>query len=107
MDKKTDNISFKPLDPLLHSELRLAIMSILVNAESADFSYIKQQTNATSGNISVQLDKLCKAEYIAISKGFKGKMPQTTCSITDKGREAFSNYLESLKTYFRISNISI
>ncbi len=93
---------FKPLDPLLHSELRLAIMSILINAEYADFNYIKEQTGATSGNISVQLDKLSKAEYISISKGFKGRMPQTTCSITDKGREAFHNYVDALKTYFNI-----
>ncbi len=96
------NKGFKPLDPLLHSELRLAIMSILLNADHADFNYIKQQTGATSGNISVQLDKLSKAGYITTSKGFKGKMPQTTCSITETGREAFGNYLEALKTYFNI-----
>ncbi len=93
---------FRPLDPLLHSELRLAIMSILINADYADFSYIKQQTGASSGNVSVQLDKLSKAEYITISKGFKGKMPQTLCSITDKGRKAFEDYVEALKTYFNI-----
>ncbi len=93
---------FKPLDPLLHSELRLAIMSILISADHADFSYIKEQTGATSGNISVQLDKLCKAEYITISKGFKGKMPQTTCRITEKGQTAFDGYIEALKTYFNI-----
>ncbi len=97
MDKE-----FRPLDPLLHSELRLAIMSILVNADNADFNYIKQQTGATAGNISVQLDKLCRAEYISIVKGFKGKMPQTVCSITDKGRTAFRNYVDALKTYFSI-----
>ncbi len=93
---------FKPLDPLLQSGLRLAIISILVNADYADFNYIKDKTGATSGNISVQLDKLRKAEYISISKGFKGKMPQTTCSITEKGREALENYVEALKTYFNI-----
>ncbi len=93
---------FKPLDPLLHSELRLAIMSILINAEYADFSYIKEKTGGSSGNISVQLDKLKKAEYIEICKGFKGKMPQTTCSITDKGRTAFEEYVSALKTYFNI-----
>ncbi len=93
---------FKPLDPLLHSELRLAIMSLLINADFADFNYIKEKTGATSGNISVQLDKLSKAEYITISKGFKGRMPQTTCSITEKGREAMEKYVEALKTYFNI-----
>ncbi len=93
---------FKSLDPLLHSELRLAIMSILLNADFADFNYIKEKTGATSGNISVQLDKLSNAEYITISKGFKGRMPQTTCSITEKGREAMEKYVEALKTYFNI-----
>ncbi len=96
------NRGFKPLDPLLHSELRLAIMSILINADHADFNYIKEKTGGTSGNISVQLDKLGKAGYITISKGFKGRMPQTTCGITEKGREAFGQYLEALKTYFNM-----
>ncbi len=93
---------FKPLDPLLHSELRLAIMSILINADNADFSYIRQQTGATAGNISVQIDKLSRAGYITVSKGFRGKMPQTRCSITEKGQTAFQEYIESLKTYFHI-----
>ncbi len=93
------NKGFKPLDPLLHSELRLAIMSILINAYHADFSYIKEQTGATSGNISVQLDKLSKAGYITIAKGFKGRMPQTVCSITEEGRTAFHDYVEALKSY--------
>ncbi len=96
------NKGFKPLDPLLHSELRLAIMSILINADNADFNYIKERTGATSGNISVQLDKLCKAGYITVSKGFKGKMPQTTCSVTEKGRAALNDYVEALKTYLNI-----
>ncbi len=93
---------FKPLDPLLHSELRLAIMSILINADNADFSYIRQQTGATAGNLSVQLDKLGRAEYITVTKGFKGRMPQTVCSITDRGRTAFREYVDALKTYFNI-----
>lgn len=75
---------FKPLDPLLHSELRLAVMSILLDAGSADFVYLKAETGATSGNLSVQLDKLQQAGYIEVTKGFKGKMPQTVCSITKK-----------------------
>ncbi len=99
MNKESD---FKPLDPLLHSELRLAIISILINADFADFNYIKEKTGATSGNISVQLDKLSKAGYITIKKGYKGKMPQTTCSITAQGTEAMEHYIEALKTYFEL-----
>lgn len=90
---------FKPLDPLLHSELRLAVMSILLDADSADFVYLKVETGATSGNLSVQLDKLQQAGYIEVSKGFKGKMPQTVCRITDKGRDAFAAYVKALRSY--------
>ena len=90
---------FKELDPLLHSELRLAVMSV----EEADFVFIKEQTKATSGNLSVQIDKLSKAGYIEITKTFKGKMPQTLCRLTPIGRQAFENYIEALKSY--IGNI--
>lgn len=89
----------KPLDPLLHSELRLAVVSILIGVEEADFVYIRTETGATAGNLSVQLDKLQKAGYITIEKGFKGKMPRTTCRITEQGREAFNLYVEALRSY--------
>lgn len=90
---------FKELDPLLHSELRLAVMSLLLSAEEADFVYIKQQTQATAGNLSVQLDKLSKAGYVEITKTFKGKMPCTICRITPVGVKAFDTYVEALKSY--------
>lgn len=89
----------KPLNPLLHSQLRLAIISILMNVESAEFVYLKEKTEATAGNISVQLDKLEKAGYIKVTKSFKGKRPLTTCSITSAGKKAFAEYVENLKTY--------
>ena len=73
---------FQPLDPLLHSELRLAVMSLLVSVEEAEFPYIKEQTGATAGNLSVQLDKLSEAGYIAVEKTYKGKRPCTICRIT-------------------------
>jgi DNA-binding MarR family transcriptional regulator len=90
---------FPKLDPLLHSELRLAVMSILAGVDEADFTFIKKQTGATSGNLSVQIDKLTTAGYISVEKGYKGKMPRTTCRITPAGREAFDNYVEALKQY--------
>lgn len=90
---------FKELNPLLHSELRLAIMSILLSVESADFVYLKEQTHATAGNLSVQIDKLQKAGYIKIGKGFKGKIPRTTCAITPEGISAFEEYVEAIKSY--------
>ncbi len=90
---------FPKLDPLLHSELRLAVMSVLAGVEEADFTYLKKQTGATSGNLSVQIDKLTTAGYITVEKGFKGKMPRTACRITPAGAEAFRNYVDALKTY--------
>lgn len=84
---------FKKLNPLLHSELRLAVMSILVGEDEADFVYIRKQTGATAGNLSVQLDKLSEAGYIAVEKGFKGKKPCTTCRVTEAGISAFSEYV--------------
>ena len=87
------------LDPILHSELRLAVISLLAGVESADFTYIKQQTGATAGNLSVQIDKLSAAGYITVEKGFKGKMPRTTCTLTPAGLEAFRNYIAALKEY--------
>ena len=87
------------LDPLLHSELRLAVMSILAGVEEAEFSYLKKQTGATSGNLSVQIDKLSAAGYITVDKGFKGKVPCTTCKITSEGLDAFEKYVNALKEY--------
>lgn len=90
---------FKELDPLLHSQLRLAIISLLISVEEAEFSFIKEKTNAAAGNISVQLDKLQQAQYINIEKSFKGKYPLTTCSITQKGIKAFKDYTQALQQY--------
>lgn len=90
------------LDPLLHSELRLAVMSLLAGVDEADFTYLKEQTGATSGNLSVQIDKLSEAGYISVEKGFKGKMPRTTCRITPVGAEAFRSYIKALKKYIAV-----
>ncbi len=93
---------FKPLDPLLHSELRLAIMSLLIGVEEADFVYIKEQTKATSGNLSVQIDKLSAAKYIEVEKSFNGKKPRTACRITPDGIKAFNAYIDALKSYLNV-----
>ena len=76
----------KELNPLLHSQLRLAVMSILMNVEEADFVYLKEKTESTAGNLSVQIDKLTTAGYIVVEKGFVGKKTRTVCQITDLGR---------------------
>lgn len=90
---------FKPLDPLLHSQLRLAVMSLLISVEEAEFTFLREKTESTAGNLSVQLDKLEKAGYIGIEKSFKGKRPLTTCKITKAGLRAFEDYVENLKKY--------
>lgn len=90
---------FKALDPLLHSQLRLAVMSLLISMKSAQFTYLKEKTGSTAGNLSVQLDKLAAAGYVAIEKSFKGKKPVTTVSITQTGIRAFEEYVESLRQY--------
>lgn len=92
---------FKELNSLLHSELRLAVMSILIGVESADFVYLREQTHATAGNLSVQIDKLQKAGYIKVEKTYRGKMPCTVCRITDTGLCAFEEYVTALQDYIK------
>lgn len=93
---------FKELDPILHAQLRLAIMSILMNVAEAEFTYIKEKTGATAGNLSVQIDKLKQAEYLTVTKSFKNNYPLTVCKITPKGRAAFERYVKDLKSYLKV-----
>jgi DNA-binding transcriptional ArsR family regulator len=90
---------FRDLNPLLHSQLRLAIMSLLLSVEEADFVYLKEQTGATAGNLSVQIDKLQEAGYIDVEKSFRGKMPRTICRINRIGVDAFNEYVQALREY--------
>ncbi len=90
---------FKELDPILHSQLRLAIISLLVGSEVAEFTYIREQTGATAGNLSIQITKLKEAGYINVEKKFRNNYPQTLCSISPLGKEKFAEYVRSLKDY--------
>ena len=92
----------KELDPLLHSQLRLAVMSILMNVDEADFVYLKEKTDATAGNLSVQLDKLSSAGYITVEKGFAGIKTRTVCRVTPQGRKAFEEYVDALREYLNL-----
>jgi len=78
-------------------------MSLLISSEEAEFPYIKEQTGATAGNLSVQVDKLSAAGYIEVEKTFKGKRPCTICRITDKGQQAFKSYVNALKSYLDLN----
>ena len=92
---------FKELDPILHSQVRLAIMSLLMNVKSAEFSFLLENINTTKGNLSFQLTKLKEAEYIEIKKSFKGNYPLTTCEVTQKGIDAYEIYVKSIDEYFK------
>lgn len=76
-------------------------MSILMSVDSAEFTFLKEKTNSTAGNLSVQLDKLSEAGYITIEKSFNGKKPLTTCRINRKGMKAFEDYVNALKDYIK------
>ncbi len=90
---------YKDLDPLLHSQLRLAIISMLVSSEKVEFMHIKEETKAAAGNISIQIKKLHEAGYIEVEKTFKNNYPKTMLSITDKGVKAFESYVYNIKKY--------
>lgn len=91
--------SFESLDPLLHSQLRLAIVSLLIGVQEAEFNYIKEKTGATAGNLSVQINKLKDAGYLDVQKTFKDNYPLTICKITRKGIDAFESYVTAIKSY--------
>ena len=93
---------FKDLNPILHSQLRLAVVSILISVKEAEFTYLREKTEATAGNLSVQINKLKEAGYIDVEKTFKDNYPQTVCKITPQGVLAFEEYVKDLQSYLDI-----
>jgi DNA-binding transcriptional ArsR family regulator len=93
---------FKELDPILHSQLRLAVMSLLISVKEAEFTFIREKTNSTAGNLSVQVQKLKDAGYIDVTKQFKDNYPLTTCKITSVGIDAFEAYVKALQEYLQV-----
>jgi DNA-binding MarR family transcriptional regulator len=92
----------RDLDPLLHSQLRLAVVSILMSVEEADFVFLKEKTDSTAGNLSVQLEKLSEAGYIEANRTLEGRRTRTVCRMTEKGRQAFACYIDTLKDYLNV-----
>jgi hypothetical protein len=90
---------FNDLDPILHSQLRLAVISLLIGTEVAEFTYLREQTGATAGNLSIQITRLKDAGYIEVEKKFRNNYPQTLCRITPLGQQKFTEYVNSLKDY--------
>lgn len=93
---------FKNLDPLLHQQLRLSVISLLVSVKEAEFNYLKEKTASTAGNLSVQINKLADANYITVTKAYRDNYPLTTCKITPKGIKAFETYVGNLKQYINL-----
>jgi DNA-binding MarR family transcriptional regulator len=93
---------FKDLNPILHSQLRLAVVSILISVKEAEFTFLREKTDATAGNLSVQINKLKEAGYIDVTKSFKDNYPQTVCKITPQGVQAFEEYVRDLQSYLNI-----
>ena len=77
-------------------------MSLLISVKEAEFTFIREKTNSTAGNLSVQVQKLKEAGYIEVNKQFKDNYPQTTCNVTPKGIEAFENYVKALQDYLQV-----
>ena len=94
-------MSFAPLDPILHNQLRLAVVSLLVGVESAEFNFILEKTGATRGNLSVQLTKLKDEGFITITKGYRDNYPLTTCKLASKGIKAFEQYVKAIQDYLK------
>ncbi len=94
----------KDLDPLLHSQLRLAVMSLLIGVEEADFVFLRKETSATAGNLSVQIEKLSEAGYLEVEKTFQGKYPRTICRITPAGVDAFNQYVKNIRQYLNVKS---
>lgn len=92
---------FKDLDPILHSQLRLAVVSLLIGVKEAEFTYLREQTNSTAGNLSVQIQKLKEAGYIEVIKKFRDNYPLTICKITKPGIRAFEEYVSNLQSYLK------
>jgi hypothetical protein len=93
---------FQELDPLLHNQLRLSIMSLLISVESAEFNFLLEKTGSTRGNLSVQINKLKEGDYIDVKKSFRNNYPLTTCKVTAKGVDAFEKYVEALQEYLKV-----
>jgi len=93
---------YKNLDPVLNTPVRLAIVSVLIKLKQADFNYLMEITKTTQGNLSHQIKKLHEAEYIEVIKTFKGNYPHTICKLTEKGRQAFEQYVDDIKNYLHL-----
>ena len=89
----------KNLNKIFLNQIRLEVMSMLLTVDNCNFSFLKEKTNASQGNLSIQLKKLKGAGYIKIEKTFQNNYPKTKCRITSRGKKSFEQFFNTLKTY--------
>ncbi len=99
-------LDYRNLDAIFHSRIRLAVISALVKGGTLDFGEIKTLTGATEGNLATHLRKLEDADYVLMEKGFRGRRPLTTYTLTDSGREGFLSYIESLASFIDTDGVN-
>lgn len=95
------DFNYQQLDDIIHSRIRLAILSVLIAVDEADFVFLREKVGATDGNLSTHLRKLEEAEYVAVQKQFVEKKPQTSYQLTAKGRAAFEAYVNRLEAMIK------
>jgi len=88
------------VDRLIHEPARLKIIALLYVLESADFTFLLNQTGMTWGNLSSHMTKLEEAGYLEVEKTFKGRRPNTMLKLTEKGRQAFQTYRQQMTQFF-------
>ncbi len=92
-----NEFDYQQLDDIIHSRIRLAVMSVLISVDEAEFTFLRDKVNATDGNLSTHLKKLEDAGYIAVNKSFNNRKPISTYLLTQKGKKAFEIYIEKLE----------
>ena len=96
-----ENFDYQQIDNFIHSRIRLAIVAVLASVDEMDFNAIKKAVNTTDGNLSVHLKKLEENGYIHIEKKFIDKKPLTTCSLSEKGKKAFQDYITTVENFLK------
>ena len=99
-DGNADLSALAEIDRIIHEPARMAVMSLLYVVESADFTFLMNQTGLTWGNLSSHMAKLEEVGYIEVEKAFKGRRPSTTLRLTAQGRLAFRQYALQMKQVF-------
>ena len=101
MNKEDNRFDYKQLDDLLHSRIRLAIVSILTNYEEVEFTYLRDSIGATDGNLNTHLKILEDAKYIRVRKTFIERKPRTFYSLTNEGNNAFRDYISQIERFIK------